>query len=541
MMNYQNKKIFIYRNYTVESLFSKYSAVEYGDYDGFEGYSGGYDLYLWFYMFPIKNNPELSANEINNIYNKLELVLDGMRESNTTFILFTIEDWSPFSFQNSNFIVSDAINNYNEKLRVLEASNDSIKVIDIRGFSKESQIKEMIDWKYFYISQMVINPKLVKPFQNWFVKKLDSIYSIRKKCLVLDLDNTLWGGILGEDGPDGIKIGDTFPGSAYRDFQELISVASKNGVLLAVCSKNNEADVLEVWTKHPDMVLREQDFVCHRINWNDKASNIVEISKELNIGIDSFVFIDDNPIERELVKSLLPEVSVPQFPNQAYLLPDFFKKVYSDYFQIYSLTGEDKNKTTQYHQEKNRKKASSKFSSIEGYIRSLNIQLKIHSANKYNIPRIAQMTQKTNQFNLTTKRYTEDDIRQFVNGGHYVNCISVNDDFGENGITISSIFVLNKQEKTAHVDSFLLSCRILGRKVELCSFKFLLNSLFDKGIRRVEGQYIKTGKNSVCSEFYEDLKFELISEKNGIKNYALDLIKPIILSEDYKIEFEDGK
>ncbi len=540
-MNYLDKKIFVFRNYTVESLFSKFSSIEYGGYDGFEGDFGSHDLYMWLYLCPIKTNPELSANEINNIYNKLELALNGMRGSNTTFILFTLEDWSPFSFQNSNFVLSDAIHKYNEKLRGLEQNNDFIKVIDIGNFSKEVRSKEIIDWKYFYISQMVINPRLAKPFQYWFLKKLDSIYSIRKKCLVLDLDNTLWGGILGEDGPDGIKIGDAFPGSAYRDFQELISVASKNGVLLAVCSKNNEADVLEVWSQHPEMILREKDFVSYKINWNDKATNIVQISKELNIGIDSFVFIDDNPIERELVKSLLPEVSVPDFPDQDYMLPEFFKKVYSDYFQIYRVTNEDKNKSIQYHQEKIRKTEASKFTSIESYIRSLNIQLIIHAANKYNIPRIAQMTQKTNQFNLTTKRYTEDDIRQFVNDGHFVNCISVNDDFGENGITISSIFVLNKEKKTANVDSFLLSCRILGRKVELCSFKFLLNRLFELGIRRVEGQYIKTRKNSVCSGFYEELEFELVSEKDEIKNYALDLTKPIILSGDYKIEFENEK
>ena len=201
----------------------------------------------------------------------------------------------------------------------------------------------------------------------------------------------------------------------------------------------------------------------------------------------------------------------------------------------------DKNGKRGWKKEKSRKKAASKFTSIESYIKSLNIQLKIHTANKYNIPRIAQMTQKTNQFNLTTKRYTEDDIRQFVNEGHFVNCISVNDNFGENGITISSIFIINKEKKTANVDSFLLSCRILGRKVELCSFKFLLNKLFDKGIRRIEGQYIKTRKNAVCSEFYEELEFKLISEKDEIKNYAFDLTKPIIISDDYKIEFDDKK
>ena len=541
MMIYRDKRIFVFRNYTIEPLFSKYKSIEYSNYDGFDGYIGSYDLFLWCYFCPIKNNPELLVNEIDNIYTKLELTLSNLDEYKTSMLIFTLENWAPFSFQNSNFEVIDAINNYNTKIRVLEGQYDFIKVIDISDFTNQFSKGELIDWKYYYISQILINPKLAKPFQNWFTKKIDSIFSFRKKCLVLDLDNTLWGGVLGEDGIDGIEIGDVYPGSAYKDFQDLIAIAARNGVLLAVCSKNNEHDVKEAWLNHPDMLLKEKDFVAHRINWNDKASNIVEIAQELNIGIDSFVFIDDNPIERELVKSMLPEVTVPDFPDQPYMLGDFFKQVYSEYFQIHGLTKEDENKSEQYHQEKNRKTAATKFLSIESYIKSLNIELKIHSANKFNVPRIAQMTQKTNQFNLTTKRYTEDNIWKFISDGHLVNCISVTDDFGDNGITIASIIILNNDIKCAKVDSFLLSCRILGRKVEICSFKFLLNTLFEKGIRKIEADYIKTIKNTVCSRFYDEVGFEIVSESNDIKKYVLNLSEPILLSKDYKIEFENEK
>jgi FkbH-like protein len=182
-----------------------------------------------------------------------------------------------------------------------------------------------LDWKYYYISQSLITPKLNASFNEWFERKLAAIQGKRKKCLVLDLDNTLWGGILGEDGIEGIKISDTYPGLAFRDFQESILEAANNGVILAVCSKNNEEDVLDVWEKHPYLILRQKHISAYRINWQDKATNIQELADELNIGLDSMVFIDDNPAERTRVQQTIPEVVVPDFPEHPHQMSAFFK------------------------------------------------------------------------------------------------------------------------------------------------------------------------------------------------------------------------
>ena len=538
-MSFKEKRIFVFRNYTVESLFSGYKSVEYSSYEGIEGHSKDYDIYLWFYLCPIKNDPTILVNELTNTYNKLVLTVDNLKESKKSLIIFTMDNWAIFNYQNANSKVIDSINEYNLALRKLADEYSFVKVLDLTDFSNNYSHQELIDWKFYYISQMVINPKLAKPFQKWFEKKTNAIFSVRKKCLVLDLDNTLWGGVLGEDGLDGIKIGGTYPGSVFKDFQEMIATAAKNGVLLAACSKNNENDVLEAWTEHPEMVLRKKDFVAHRINWDDKATNINSIAKELNIGVDSIVFIDDNPAERGLVKNIIPEVSVPEFPAQPYLLRSFFKAVYSTYFQTYNLTDEDKNKTQQYHQESSRKLAATKFNSIDEYISSLNITMSVQEANKFNISRIAQMTQKTNQFNITTKRYTEDDIWRFVKGEHMVNCISVSDNFGDNGITIASIFILDQEQKCAQVDSYLLSCRILGRKIETSVFKFLLNMLYKKGIRKIKAQYIPTAKNVVCKEFYNQLGFEFLNEQEGLSYYSFELTAPFNEDNCYKIELKN--
>lgn len=197
-------------------------------------------------------------------------------------------------------------------------------------------------------SQMGINPKLASDFSCWFEDRLREISLCRKKCLVLDLDNTLWGGVLGEDGIDGIKIGGDYPGKAFLYFQEGLLELAKRGVILTICSKNNERDVLDLWEKNPFVLLRKEHFSAWRINWRNKADNIRELSEELNIGLDSLVFVDDNPTERELVRQMLPMVEVPEFPKQSYMLPDFLISLSDRYFRVYSVTEEDRRKTEQY-------------------------------------------------------------------------------------------------------------------------------------------------------------------------------------------------
>jgi FkbH-like protein len=348
------------------------------------------------------------------------------------------------------------------------------------------------------------------------------------------LDNTLWGGILGEDGPDGIKIGGDYPGKAFLYFQKGLLELNKNGVILAVCSKNNEQDVMDLWENNPFLVLRKEHFAAYRINWQDKATNLKELAEELNLGLDSFVFVDDNPSERELIKQLLPMVTVPDFPAQPYELPLFFKKLVEDYFKVYAITEEDKKKTDQYKANAQRLSFQKSFSDFGDFIRSLDIHLTIASANDYNIPRIAQMTQKTNQFNLTTKRYTDADIKVMIEKGGRVYCLSVADRFGDNGIT--GCMIVNGCE----IDSFLLSCRILGKGIETAFIKKVFQMLHNQGVTELKAKYLPTAKNAQVREFYEKVGMQCVAEnEQGEKDYKANLSAMDLTIEDYyKIDIE---
>ena len=411
-----------------------------------------------------------------------------------------------------------------------------MKIIDISGFLNRFSQEQLVDWKFYYLSQIPLNPKLAAEFSIWFKRQQDIIELKRKKCLVLDLDNTLWSGILGEDGLENIKMNETYPGNCFRFFQEYLLQLCKNGVILAVCSKNNELDVLEVWERHPDMLLRKEHIVSYRINWNNKADNIREIAEELNIGLDSLVFVDDNPAERELVKQMLPQVTVPDFPKQPYLFPEFIKYLTDNYFSIYQLTSEDVIKTQQYKENAERRQFQNHFTDFDSYLRSLEIELTIEPASDLNIIRLAQMTQKTNQFNLTTQRYTETDIRNFANNGARIYGLRVKDRFGDSGLT-GLIIIKNEELKNlVEIDTLLLSCRILGKNIETVFVQYVLMKLKEAGIKNVKANYIKTLKNSQVAEFYEKLEFEVDKFSDTEKQYNLDLDKVnYSISKIYKI------
>lgn len=514
----------VFRNNTVERFFPK--DYTFSGYDDISSIPKEVDGYIWFYQLPIKSSEEVICKELDSYAGKLTFVLEQVKPSKP-FIIITVENCYSLHVTNG-LSVLEAINRYNSAILEAEQSHSNVKVLDISEFSRQFPLNEFFDWKYWFISQMGMNPRLAKPFLEWFARKTDQIQSRRKKCIVLDLDNTLWGGILGEDGAEGIKVGGDYPGKAFLFFQEVLLELCKNGVILSICSKNNESDAWDVLENHPYMVLRKDHFSSWRINWKDKASNIREIAQELNIGLDSLVFVDDNPSERELVRQALPMVAVPDFPEQPYLLPAFCKDVIENYFRVYSITAEDKDKVAQYKANAQRLVSQRSFTDLDSFIKSLDIHIRIEKANAFSIPRIAQMTQKTNQFNLTTKRYTEADISSFLDQGWGVFCMSVSDRFGDSGIT-GCVFI-NGQE----VDSLLLSCRILGKDIEYAFIKSILKEYKEKGYRTISARYIPSPKNSQVECFYENCGFSLKgSSPSGEKEYEIDLnetdlaIKPL--------------
>jgi FkbH-like protein len=511
-------KYFVFRNYTIEPFFRGFEAV-FSGYEDVSYIDKTADVYIWFYFMPYKLNNDIIARKISHYSNLLNMVYSNIG-TDKNFIVFTMAAIYKINYVTLNTILLDAIEEYNQKIYAM-SKNSNIKIVDIRDFYVSFSKDELIDWKYYFLSQMPVNPKLVPQFNKWFSRQLEILAMKRKKCIVLDLDNTLWHGILGEDGPDGIKMGEDYPGNAYRFFQAFLLELSRMGIILAVCSKNNEADVFAVWENHPDTVLRKENFSAYRINWNNKADNIREIALELNIGLDSMVFIDDNPAERELIKQTLPEVSVPEFPAQPYLYPVFIKQLTDDYFSAYTLTQEDLTKTRQYKENAERAQHKKQFVDMETYIKSLEIKLTVEQLNEFNKARFAQMTQKTNQFNLTTKRYTETEIQSFADNGGLIYGLRVKDKFGDNGLTGLMIILIDKE--TAYIDTLLLSCRILGKEVEYIFVKYVLLKLKKKGITNIRASYIKTPKNVQVEKFYDNIGFNVMEVFAEHTDYELVL------------------
>lgn len=525
-------KYFVFRNMTIERLFSNLKC----EFSGYEdiSYVADCDRYLWIYLAPL--NPDVSQNALCIIgyIDMLNLVLQRIDPSKTVIALSMQSIYSVDSVV-SDHSLTDAIHTYNNALVEISQRYSNVKVIDFSGFTSNYSVSELIDWKYYFISQMAINPKLSKSFQVWFESKIKAIEMKRKKCLVLDMDNTLWGGILGEDGIEGIKLGGDYPGKAFLLFQKQLKQLSYEGVMLAACSKNNYSDVQELWEKHPDCVLKEDAFTICKINWQNKADNIRQMALDLNIGLDSMVFIDDNPTERALVKQELPEVEVPDFPNQAFELPVFLKYVSEKYFSIYSLTKEDLSKTEQYKANALRNNSKALFTDMNEYIKSLDIKLTISEVNEITIPRVAQMTQKTNQFNLTTPRYTDGDIIRLINDGNMILTLSVADKFGDNGIT--GLTIITGTDNKAYIDTFLLSCRILGKDIEFVFVNYLLSKLQREGYKSVFAQYIPSPKNGQVKDFWDKCGFTLISENElGVRAYEKSLDNIIFeVSQNYTI------
>jgi FkbH-like protein len=334
----------------------------------------------------------------------------------------------------------------------------------------------------------------------------------RRKCVVLDCDNTLWGGVIGEDGIDNIALGPDHPGSAYVAFQRAILNLVDRGIIVALASKNNEADVMRVLREHPFQQLREVHLAAWRLNWNDKATSLRELAAELNLGLDSFVFIDDSDFECGWVREQLPEVLVVQAPADPLALQALVDDL--DVFDALALSSEDLARGQMYKAETARTRAREGSQSVEDFLESLQMRLSIRSATEGQVVRIAQLTQKTNQFNLTTRRYSEADIRQFLAAADTdVFQIHLADRFGEYGLI--GVLITRLSQGRLGVDTLLLSCRVLGRKVEHALFAFLLRHAAGRGARSVVGEYIPTAKNAQTAELYPQFGFKRAEGTGG--------------------------
>ncbi|MCM1218387.1 MAG: HAD-IIIC family phosphatase [Muribaculaceae bacterium] len=381
----KNNFIFVFRNYTIENLFDE--GTVFSGYDDISEIPEA-DCYVWFYTAPIGAVKEQTVPEINGIADKLRIAA-GSIPSSVPFYILTLENLFRVSICDSDRKIDEAIDAVNESAWTIASEKPNVRVINFGEFLAGFKPEEWINWRFYFISQMILNPTIAPAFKEWWNKKLSEFSQPRKKCLVLDLDNTLWSGVLGEDGISGVKMCGDYPGNAFMYFQEALVSLANSGVILSVCSKNNESDVKELWEKNPFVKLGPKHISAYRINWHNKADNIRELAKKLNIGLDSMVFVDDNPTERELVRQQLPMVAVPEFPKRPYGLMEFYAQLVSNYFRTYRLTNENLAKTEQYKANAQRASEQAKFTDLSDFIRSLDIHIEITRANEFNIPRIA--------------------------------------------------------------------------------------------------------------------------------------------------------
>ena len=521
-------KYYVFRNQTIEPLLGE-EGFAYSDYDDISVIPEEAVRYIWFYQVPFNADCRQLAAEIDSYTEKLRLVVE--RANGREIWVFTLVNLFRISLVCTDTQVDEAVSKFNCFVRRMTKEHSNIKVIDFTEFTSKYPEEQLVNWKFYFISQTQLSTKLAKDFSAWFTRKEEELSLKRKKCLVVDLDNTLWGGILDEDGMTGIQIGGDYPGNAFLLWQQSLLQLSKAGVILAVCSKNNEKEVLEVWEKNPFMALRKEHFSAWRINWQNKATNLRELAQELNIGLDSMVFLDDSPAERELIRLTLPMVTVPDFPLKPFELMTFFRQIACRYFRIYDITDEDRRKTEQYKANALRKAEQSKYDSMDTYLRSLEMVITVMPANDFNICRIAQMTQKTNQFNLTTHRMTEQEIRENLNCGWKIFCINVSDRFGDNGIS-GAMFITPEN----HIDNMLLSCRILGKGIGRTFAKFLLNHLRKNGVARATASYVVSQRNMQVADFYELVGFTPVCEDSNGKQYAIELAEDLPITDFYTIK-----
>jgi FkbH-like protein len=345
------------------------------------------------------------------------------------------------------------------------------------------------------------------------------------KAVAVDLDNTLWGGVIGEDGFRGIKLNEEYPGIFYMRMQRALLDLHDRGILLAICSKNNSEDAMHVLEGHPHMQLRPEHFAAVCINWNDKAANLREIASRLNIGIDALAFVDDSPVERDWVRTQLPELTVIDLPND----PAGFAQAIKDApaLQRLALTTEDRNRSRYYAAQRTREELQSRAPSLGDFYRSLEMKAHIARVTTETLARVAQLTQKTNQFNLTTRRYTEPQIASLaIDPNWRIYSIRVWDRFADNGLV--GVAMVRYIGSICEIDNFLLSCRVIGRTVERALLAGVAQEAKNHGLKSLIGRYLPTTKNAPAKEFYASVGFSLVGEQQGGYDWEFDLTKGCI-------------
>lgn len=393
----------------------------------------------------------------------------------------------------------------NYHLMVFAAATPNFYIGDLSTIQNESGKFNCFQPSVYINTEMVLSIDILPAIAAITISMIAAFKGNFKKCLILDLDNTLWGGIIGDDGLENIQLGSLGIGKAFTEFQYWIKKLKNRGIIIAVCSKNTESVAKEPFQKHPDMVLHLNDIAVFVANWNNKADNIRHIQSVLNIGYDSMVFLDDNPFERNIVRDNIPGITVPELPEDP---ADYLEFLYrQNLFETISFSNEDAERTRLYQVEAERSVLQKSFVNEDDFLKSLNMVSLVEPFNKFNTPRVAQLSQRSNQFNLRTIRYTEADIEICSNKPDYFTfSFTLEDKFGDNGM-ICVVILKIENDQQLFIETWLMSCRVLKRGME----NFVLNTLVKfaalHGFKFLKGEYIATAKNEMVKDHYANLGF----------------------------------
>jgi FkbH-like protein len=422
------------------------------------------------------------------------------------------------------------IKKINFELMNLAQNEKNVFIADVAGLSNETGYANTHDPRLYALGKIAFALDFVPVVAKAVVDIIKAIKGSLRKCAILDLDNTVWGGVIGDDGMENIQIGELGMGHAFDGLQRWVKELKNRGIILAVCSKNDEAIAKQAFREHPDMTLRLEDIAVFVANWENKVDNIKYIQSVLNIGFDSMVFLDDNPFERNLVRELLPQVTVPELPEDPSLFVSFLSSL--NLFETASFSEEDLKRTRQYQQEMARCDLKRAFTSIDDYLGSLEMISEVKAFDDFSVPRVAQLTQRSNQFNLRTVRYTEAEIDQIRNSNEFVTLsFQLKDKFGDYGLV--GLVILRKfRDRTAFIDTWIMSCRVLKRGMEEFMVTQMAKRARQQGVERLIGEYLPTAKNGMVKDIYSQMGFVASNGKWHLNLQRSQELKTFIAQAD---------
>jgi FkbH-like protein len=461
-------------------------------------------LHVGFRYFDLRDATEAVRQRLDELLVGIERFL---QQTSSVLVLNTVTPPTQRLVGRDHLDVLSMTHEINSRFIELARRERRVALADLAAVLTSVGLDRAINLQNDWVMRMPFTGAAIPAISSEYAKVLRERFVARKKVLIIDADNTLWRGVVGEDGVEGVEVGDDYPGAVFQAFQRQLLVARRSGLVLAMVSKNNLPDVQEVFARR-SMPLKWEDFTTHRVNWQRKSENIASIAQELDLGVESFVMIDDNPFELEEVSRSLPGVTCVQFDWQkpAEALSLLFK---TPGLSAWEITTEDSRKALQYAEESQRREIRASADSLEDYIRSLDIRIEVGCNRQSALARVSQLTNKTNQFNLTTKRYSEGEIRDAMTGG-FVYDFRVVDRLGDMGI-VGVVIVRNGE-----IEAFLMSCRALGREIEGNMLAYVCAKHRASGLR---ARYLPTAKNAMVGNFYDRNGFELQRAIDGEKQY----------------------